>query len=92
MHLGCTLDPCFEQNLNSLLIAEGNLEIPAFSGIRDPDTSVLNFHAWMEISHRTPEQMKSRFDDKEFLIVLGGDCSILLGLFGGFALADMSVG
>ena len=36
--------------------------------------------------------MKFILDDREFLIILGGDCSILFGVFGAFALADMSVG
>ena len=70
----------------------GDIEIPAFSGIRDPDTSVLNFNAWKEISRRTAERVKLILNDREFLVVLGGDCSILLGVFGAFALADMSVG
>ncbi|MBT8351347.1 MAG: arginase family protein [Deltaproteobacteria bacterium] len=30
--------------------------------------------------------------DRTILIILGGDCSILLGVFGAIALADMSVG
>ena len=70
----------------------GDIEIPAFSGIRDSDTSVLNFNEWKDVSRRTAERMNNILDDTEFLIVLGGDCSILLGVFGAFALADMSVG
>ena len=70
----------------------GDVKIPAFSGIRDPDTSVLNCNEWRDISRRTAERMKNILDDTEFLIVLGGDCSILLGVFGAFALADMNVG
>jgi len=70
----------------------GDIEIPSFSGIRDPDTSVLNLNAWKEISHRTAERVKRILNERGFLIVLGGDCSILLGLFGAFVLADMSVG
>ena len=50
----------------------GDIEIPAFSGIRDPDTSVLNFNEWKDISRRTAERMKFILDDAEFLIVLGG--------------------
>jgi arginase len=70
----------------------GDIEIPAFSGIRDPDTSVLNIDAWMETSRRTAERMKSIINRREFLIILGGDCSILLGVFGAFALSKMRVG
>jgi len=82
----------FRSPLNLKVEDLADIEIPAFSGIRDPDTSVLNFNAWKEISHRTAERVKFILDDGEFLIVLGGDCSILLGVFGAFALADMSVG
>jgi len=82
----------FRSSLNLIVEDLGDIEIPAFSGIRDPDTSVLNISAWKEISRRTAERMKFILDDGEFLIVLGGDCSILLGVFGAFALADMSVG
>ena len=70
----------------------GDMEIPAFSGIRDPHTSVLNLSEWKDISHRTAERINSSLCDGDFLILLGGDCSILLGLFGAFALADMRVG
>ncbi len=70
----------------------GDIEIPTFSGVRDPDTFVLDFNAWKEISHRTAERLKIMLDDGVFLIVLGGDCSILLGVFGAYALADKSVG
>jgi arginase len=82
----------FRTHLNIKVEDLGDLEIPAFSGIRDPDTSVLNINTWMEISRRTSERMKSILCDREFLIILGGDCSILLGVFGAFALTDMRVG
>jgi arginase len=82
----------FRSLLNLKVEDLGNIEIPAFSGIRDPGTSVLNLNAWKKISRRTSERLQFILDDGEFLIVLGGDCSILLGVFGAFALADMSVG
>jgi arginase len=82
----------FRSPLNLKVEDLGDIEIPAFSGIRDLDTSVLNFNAWKEISRRTAERVKFILNDSEFLIVLGGDCSILLGVFGAFAIADKSVG
>jgi arginase len=82
----------FRSHINSTVDDLGDIDIPAFSGIRDQDTSVLNLNAWKEISRRTAKRVKSILDDGEFLIVLGGDCSILLGVFGAFALADMRVG
>jgi len=82
----------FQLPLNVKVEDLGDIEIPAFSGIRDPDTSVLNLNEWVGVSRRTAEQMKAILNDGKFLIVLGGDCSILLGVFGAFALADMNVG
>jgi arginase len=70
----------------------GDIEIPTFSGIRDPDTSVLNIDAWMETARRTAQRLKSIMNRRGFLIILGGDCSILLGVFGAFALTEVRVG
>jgi len=82
----------FRSSLDLSVEDLGDLEIPPFSCIRDPDTSVLNYGEWKEISRRTAERMKFILGDRKFLIVLGGDCSILFGVFGAFALADMHVG
>jgi arginase len=82
----------FRSSLNLKVDDLGDIEIPAFSGVRDLDTSVLNINAWEEVSRRTAKRVKSILGDGEFLIVLGGDCSILLGVFGAFALADIRVG
>jgi arginase len=82
----------FRSPLNLKVDDLGDIDIPAFSGVRDPETSVLNINAWKEVSNRTAKRMKSILGDEEFLTVLGGDCSILLGVFGAFALAGIRVG
>jgi arginase len=82
----------FRSPLNLKVDDLGDIDIPAFSGVRDSETSVQNINAWKEVSNRTAKRMKSILGDEEFLTVLGGDCSILLGVFGAFALAGIRVG
>jgi arginase len=74
------------------LLDYGDLFIPVFDGYRDPDTQILNFNAWKEISRHTAKRLLSIQEDADFMIILGGDCSILLGIFGAFRLADKRVG
>ena len=70
----------------------GDLDIPVFEGIRDPSTKVLNIEAWKEISRQTSKELLLIQKEVDFAIILGGDCSILLGIYGAFNLADMRVG
>ena len=63
----------------------GDLDIPAFDGYRDPETQVLNIHAWLKVSSNAAKRISAVHQTSRFLIVLGGDCSILLGIYGGLA-------
>ena len=74
------------------LLDYGDLLIPVFDGYRDPSTKILNLNAWKEISRYTAKKLLSIQEDADFVIILGGDCSILLGIFGAFRLADKRVG
>jgi arginase len=74
------------------LLDYGDLEIPVFNGRRDPNTKILNLEAWKDISQRTAQRLLTIQKETDFVIILGGDCSILLGIFGAFRLADMRVG
>jgi arginase len=74
------------------LLDYGDLDIPAFEGIRDPSTEVLNIEAWKEISRQTAKKLLLIQKEVDFAIILGGDCSILLGIYGAFNLARMRVG
>lgn len=82
----------FRSLVHSTVEDLGDMDIPPFSGVRDPHTSILNLAAWKEISIKTAQRVRAALDDRGLLIVLGGDCSILLGVFGAFALAGMRVG
>lgn len=70
----------------------GDLEIPDFDGNRDPSTRILNLEAWKEISRRSAKRLLSIQKKINFVVIPGGDCSILLGIFGAFRLAGRRVG
>jgi len=82
LHLGC----------GDGLLDFGDLDIPVFEGIRDPSTQVLNIESWKKISLQTAKKLFLILKEVDFTIILGGDCSILLGIYGAFKLADMRVG
>jgi arginase len=57
----------------------GRLAVPVYSHVRDADTKTLNAHAIAEWSPRLADAVGKVLDEGEFPLVLGGDCSILLG-------------
>jgi arginase len=52
---------------------------PPYDPKRDPDTGLLNPHAIRDYSIKLADATGSVLDHGEFPVVLGGDCSILLG-------------
>jgi arginase len=52
---------------------------PPYDPRRDPDTGMLNPRAIRDYSIKLADAMGSVLDQGEFPVVLGGDCSILLG-------------
>ena len=57
----------------------GRLEPPPYDSRRDPKTLVLNPKSISEYSSALADMVGRAIDAGEFPIVLGGDCSILLG-------------
>lgn len=57
----------------------GRLSIPAKNPRRDPHTGVLNAHAIATWSPKLADVVGTLLDAGEFPIVLGGDCTIVLG-------------
>lgn len=55
------------------------VEPPEYDPVRDPETGMLNPHGLAEYSSRLADAVGAVIDQGEFPIVLGGDCSILLG-------------
>nr|WP_294814786.1 arginase family protein [uncultured Sphingomonas sp.] len=57
----------------------GRLAVPPKDPIRDPETLTLNAHALAQWSPRLADAVEAVLDAGEFPIVLGGDCTIVLG-------------
>lgn len=70
----------------------GDLEVPVPEGIRDARTQVLNLEAWQRVSRQAAKKLRSIQKETDFVIILGGDCSILLGVFGAFYLSNKRIG
>ncbi|MFW9789218.1 MAG: arginase family protein [Candidatus Thorarchaeota archaeon] len=76
-----------DEGLMSLLKDEGHqvsdfgdLSIPSYTNTRDSITKVLNFSAWRDMSVRLSKTLDDLLDRDTLPIVLGGDCSILVGI------------
>jgi arginase len=87
--LGC-LRPTGVENLPDALLAAGladqlkarhagRVEAPAHSPQRDPETQMLNPRGIAAYSVALADSVSDVLDRGEFPVVLGGDCSILLG-------------
>lgn len=57
----------------------GHVATPPYRFERDPETLTLNAQAIAEWSPKLANAMESVLDAGEFPVILGGDCSILLG-------------
>jgi arginase len=76
------------------VVDRGDLPIPRAENRRDPETQILNLRAWRATSRESAQAVEALLGDGKdsFLLVLGGDCSILVGIFGAFALRGSRVG
>ncbi|MHA1934696.1 MAG: arginase family protein [Candidatus Thorarchaeota archaeon] len=59
----------------------GDLTIPSCTNKKDSTTKVLNFDVWRDVSLRLSKTLVDVLEKDTFPIVLGGDCSILVGIF-----------
>jgi arginase family enzyme len=57
----------------------GRVEAAGYSAERDPVTKVMNPQALSDYSPLLADAVAAVLDEGEFPVVLGGDCSILLG-------------
>ncbi|HEY3036736.1 MAG TPA: arginase family protein [Streptosporangiaceae bacterium] len=74
-------DALREAGLHGRLGAEEavRLEVPAYIDLRDRGTGVLNPAGIADVAHRLADAVGAAIDQEEFPVVLGGDCSIVLG-------------
>ncbi|MFD7436280.1 arginase family protein [Streptomyces sp. NPDC059861] len=84
------LRPCGVEELPAALFAAGLLDVPGavragrvepppYDERRDPETGVLNSTGIAQYSMRLADALGAVLDSGRFPVVLGGDCSILLG-------------
>ncbi|MFI1394626.1 arginase family protein [Streptomyces sp. NPDC020681] len=60
-------------------VSAGRVEAAAYDPVRDPDSGVLNAAGIARYSGRLADVVSGVLDQGLFPVVLGGDCSILLG-------------
>ncbi|WP_327411672.1 arginase family protein [Streptomyces sp. NBC_01233] len=61
------------------LVHAGRVDAPAYDPRRDPGTQVLNPAGIARYSVRLADAVGAVLDDDRFPVVLGGDCTVLLG-------------
>ena len=57
----------------------GRVEPPAYDARRDPETKLLNPQSLAQYAVALADRLEPLLEAREFPVVLGGDCSILLG-------------
>jgi arginase len=74
-------DRLLEQGLAERILARraGRLSIPPKHSKPDPDTRILNAQEIAVWSPRLADAVEAVLDTNEFPVILGGDCTILLG-------------
>jgi arginase len=58
---------------------EARVDVPPYSDVRDPQTRVLNPQGVAAVARGLADAVDKALDSDRFPVVLGGDCSILLG-------------
>ena len=57
----------------------GRVAAKGYSAVRDPQTKIMNPQALADYSSVLADAVAAMLDEREFPVVLGGDCSIVLG-------------
>lgn len=58
---------------------EACIDVPPYCDVRDPETGVLNPQGVVTVARDLAAAVETALDSRQFPIVLGGDCSIVLG-------------
>jgi arginase len=70
----------------------GDLSGFQFQGIRDVETGILDFDLWIDLSNALSKRLGAILERQSFPLLLGGDCSMLVGIFSAFAGRGTEVG
>jgi arginase len=60
-------------------VIAGRVDAPGYAAGRDPETKMMNVEPLVAYSSRLADAVGEIVDSERFALVLGGDCSILLG-------------
>jgi arginase len=85
------LIPLLESNGHSV-IDLGDLSGFQFQEIRDLETGINDFDMWIDLSNALSRKLGAILERDSFPLVLGGDCSMLVGIFSAFAQRDQEIG
>jgi arginase len=69
----------------------GDLSGFQFQGIRDPETGIKDLDLWVELSNSLSRKLGTILSRGAFPLLLGGDCSMLVGILSSFARRDTEV-
>jgi arginase len=70
----------------------GDLSSFQFQEIRDPETGIKDFNLWIDLSNDLSRKLVAILDRESFPLLLGGDCSMLVGIFSAFSQRNTEVG
>lgn len=70
----------------------GDLSGLQFQEILDEETGIKDFKTWLELSNEISRRLEPILERQSFPLLLGGDCSMLVGIFSAFVQKDMDVG
>lgn len=88
-----------QANLKALLQSKGNsvndlgnLTGFLFQGIRDTETGISDLEQWIDLSNILAKTLREILARRSFALLLGGDCSMLVGVCAAFARRNTRVG
>lgn len=70
----------------------GDLDIPLADGAVDPHTGVLNWSSWQAVTRSVAHSIREILAAGAWPLVIGGDCSILVGIMAGVAAVERRCG
>ena len=70
----------------------GDLSGFQFQEIRDPETGINDLDLWVDLSNNLSRKLETILSRESFPLLLGGDCSMLVGILSAFARRDTEVG
>lgn len=70
----------------------GDLSDFLFQEIRDPETGIKDLDLWVDLSNSISRKLGTILSREAFPLLLGGDCSMLVGILSAFAQRDTEVG